>query len=178
MNFNEFVELDSLSFQQLEDLLDKEVKKTTELRNKIKTEILKFSVDFKRYEVGGVKRIDNKDFKFKTKRALLIAKLRATIEYNQQLSRQLNQIRTASSKEMLNAMLGSFNNIKDSKQVIILRNMGYSEEEIGIILKEIRGDEEYEELQEVAETIIADWYQSQLEDGDDGLIEPTNPFLI
>lgn len=178
MNFNGYVNLENLSYQQLEDLLDVEAKKTTELRNKIKTEILRISSDFKKYEVGQVKKIDNVGFKYNTKKALILAKLRATIEYNQQLSIQLNQIKTTSSKKMLNALLGSFDNIRESKQIIILRNMGYSEEEINIILREIRGDEEYEELQEVAEIIIADWYQSQLEDGDDGLIEPINPFLI
>lgn len=178
MDFKQFANLESMSFQQLEDIYSEEIKKTTELRNKIKTEILRIGIDFKKYEIGEVKRIDNNDFRYDTKKALLLAKIRATITYNQQLLRQLNQIKTVSSKDMLGALLGSYDNIRESKQVAILRNMGYSEEEINVILKEIRGDEEYEELKEVSETIIADWYQSQREDNDDGLIEPVNPFLI
>ena len=178
MNFEELTNLEDLSYKQLEELYAKEVKKTMEIRNKIKTEILRVSTDFKKFEVSESKIIKNKDFTNKTKKALLLAKLRATIAYNQQLSRQLSQIKKVNSKDMLSALLGGFDNITESKQVAILRNMGYSADEINIILKEIRGDEEYEELKEIAETVIADWYQSQLEDGDDGLIEPVNPFLI
>lgn len=178
MNFEEFTNLENLSYKQLDELYTKEVKKTMEIRNKIKTEMLRISTDFKKFEVSGGKIIKNKDFTDKTKKALLLAKLRARIAYNQQLSRQLSQIKKVNSKDMLNALLGGFDNITESKQVAILRNMGYSDEEINIILKEIHGDEEYEELKEKAETVIADWYKSQLEDGEDGLIKPVNPFLI
>ena len=97
--------------------------------------------------------------------------------YKAVLKNQLETIKGISEKDILHKFFTSQNvdNIEVSKQVEILRNIGYSEEEIDVILTQVRGDEDYEELRDKAEQIILEWY---LQNGGEEGFEPVNPYAI
>lgn len=152
-------DLNKLSVRELQDLLSKEESRAKELRGLIKTKMLKISSDFKRYEVGRTKNGGNVNFNNgENIKRQLINKIMGMQKYNEKLRSQWNEIKGLDSKQLLHKALTSFDNIEVSKQVEILRNIGYSESEIDIILAQIRGDEEYEELRDKAEQIMVDWY--------------------
>lgn len=169
------MELEKLSIHELEAILEEEKAKGTELINKIKTKMLKISAEMKRYNISTVPLGISLNYNQNIKQQL-IAKIRAARQYNMKLSVQWNEIRNLSGLKALHKILISYDNVDTSKQVEILRNLGYSEAEIDIILAEIRGDEEYDELKEKAADIIVNHYlgnEEEVDEDDVGI----NPYL-
>lgn len=169
------MELEKLSINELETVLEEEKAKGTELVNKIKTKMLKISTEMKRYNISMAPLSISINYNQNIKQQL-IAKIRAARQYNMKLSAQWNEIRNLSGLETLHKILISYDNVDTSKQVEILRNLGYSEAEIDIILAEIRGDEEYDELKEKAADIIVNHYlgnEEEVDEDDVGI----NPYL-
>lgn len=169
------MELEKLSIHELEAILEEEKAKGTELINKIKTKMLKISAEMKRYNISTAPLSISLNYNQNIKQQL-IAKIRAARQYNMKLSVQWNEIRNLSGLEALHKILISYDNVDTSKQVEILRNLGYSEAEIDIILAEIRGDEEYDELKEKAADIIVNHYlgnEEEVDEDDVGI----NPYL-
>lgn len=170
------MELENLSVAELEKILEEETVKSVNLRNKIKTKMLKISVEMKRYEVSTGPKISSTDFN-KNIKAQLITKIKTARAYNTKLNSEWNKIKDLTGIQALHSILIGFDNIEASKQVEILRNIGYSEEEIDIILSQIRGDEEYEELKEKANDIIVNWYLDNGGEIDTGF-EAVNPYAL
>ena len=170
------MDLENLSVKELEALLNQEQLKGKSLRNKIKTKMLKISVEMKRYNIS-TGEPNTVDYTKNIKRQL-IAKIRSAQSYNRTLTQQWEAIKNITTADVLNATLLGYGNITVSKQVEILRNIGYSEEEIDIILSEIRGDEEYEELKDKADTILTNHYIAEggVVVGDDYI--PPNPYAF
>lgn len=169
------MELEKLSINELEAVLEEEKAKGTELINKIKTKMLKISAEMKRYNISMAPLSISLNYNQNIKQQL-IAKIRAARQYNMKLSAQWNEINNLSGLEALHKILIGYDNVDTSKQVEILRNLGYSEAEIDIILAEIRGDEEYDELKEKAADIIVNHYlgnQEEVDEDDVGI----NPYL-
>lgn len=170
------MELEKLSIPQLENLLEEEQIKGQNLRNKIKTKMLKISAEMKRYNIStGNIEFGNIDYNKNIKRQL-IAKINAARKYNAKLSSQWDSIKDLSGLAALHKVLVEFDNVDTSKQVEILRNLGYSESEIDIILAEIRGDEDYEELKDKANDIIVNYYLGDAEEVDENDVG-VNPYL-
>lgn len=170
------MELESLSIKELEALLEEEQIKGKNLRNKIKTKMLKISVEMKRYNISTGNTEGGIDYNKNIKQQL-IARIKAARQYNTKLSGQWNQIKDLTGLSALHAILLNFDNIDTSKQVEILRNLGYSEAEIDIILAEIRGDEEYDELKDKAGDILVNYYLgNNAEEADENDIG-VNPYL-
>lgn len=170
------MDLENLSVKELEALLQQEQLKGKNLRNKIKTKMLKISVEMKRYNIStGEPNTVNYTKNIKRQ---LIAKIRSAQSYNKTLAKQWDAIKDTTTINALNAILLGYDNITVSKQVEMLRNIGYSEEEIDIILSEIRGDEDYEELKDKADTIITNHYieEGGVIVGDDYI--PPNPYAF
>lgn len=169
------MELEKLSIQELETLLEEEKVKTINLRNKIKTKMLKISVELKRYNISTGPAGSSIDYQKNVKKQL-IAKIQAARQYNTKLTKQWDSIKDLTGLSAIHAVLIGFDNIDTSKQVEILRNLGYSEAEIDIILAEIRGDEEYDELKEKAADIIVNYYLGDEEEVDENDVG-VNPYL-
>lgn len=169
------MELEKLSINELEAVLEEEKAKGTELINKIKTKMLKISTEMKRYNISMAPLSISLNYNQNIKQQL-IAKIKAARQYNMKLNAQWNEISNLSGLEALHKILISYDNVDTSKQVEILRNLGYSEAEIDIILAEIRGDEEYDELKEKAADIIVNHYlgnEEEVDEDDVGI----NPYL-
>ncbi len=169
------MELEKLSIAELEALLEAEKVKTTNLRNKIKNKMLKISTELKRYNISTGPSSGPIDYQKNIKRQL-IAKIQAARQYNTKLTEQWDSIKDLTGLSAIHAVLIGFDNIDTSKQVEILRNLGYSEAEIDIILAEIRGDEEYEELKDKAADIIVNYYLGDAEEADENDVG-VNPYL-
>lgn len=169
------MELENLSIQELQKLLKEEQLKGKEIRNKMRVKMLKVSAEMRRYGVstGGYTKIDlNKNVKQQ-----LIAQIKAARQYNQKLSAQWDKIKDITGVDALKAILIGFDNIDTSKQVEILRNLGYSESEIDIILAQVSGDEEYDELKEKANDIMADYYFVKENNEGGQQIKSSNPYM-
>ena len=169
------MELEKLSIQELETLLEEEKVKTINLRNRIKTKMLKISAELKRYNISTGPAGSSIDYNKNVKKQL-IAKIQAARQYNTKLTKQWDSIKDLTGLSAIHAVLIGFDNIDTSKQVEILRNLGYSEAEIDIILAEIRGDEEYDELKEKAADIIVNYYLGDEEEVDENDVG-VNPYL-
>lgn len=167
--------LENLSIEELETLLQEEKVKTVNLRNKIKTKMLKVSAELKRYNVSTGPAGTAIDYQKNVKKQL-IEKIKAARQYNSKLTKQWDSIKDLTGLSAIHAVLIGFDNIDTSKQVEMLRNLGYSEAEIDIILAEIRGDEEYDELKEKAADIIVNYYIGDAEEVDENDIG-VNPYL-
>lgn len=170
-------ELGNLNTIELTKILKEEQREIANLRKEIKTHMLRVSQAMKKYTIStkGVDLPINLE-KGNVKQELIrrISEARA---YKAVLKNQLSTIKGISDRDILNKFFTSQNvdNIEVSKQVEILRNIGYSEEEIDVILAQIRGDEDYEELRDKAEQIILEWY---LENGAEEGFEAVNPYAI
>lgn len=169
------MELEKLSIQELEKLLEEEKVKTINLRNRIKTKMLKISVELKRYNISTGPASSPINYQKNVKKQL-IAKILAARQYNTKLTKQWDSIKDLTGLSAIHAVLIGFDNIDTSKQVEMLRNLGYSEPEIDIILAEIRGDEEYDELKEKAGDIIVNYYLGDEEEVDENDVG-VNPYL-
>lgn len=163
----DFFQLNQLSIKELKALIEEEKKGVEELRGQIKSRMLRISVAMKKYDIstGNV----NAHIKFEegnNVKAQLIQKLMNARQYRMKLQMQYNQIKDVSALDILQRIITNFDNVEVSKQVEILRNLGYSEDEIDIILAEISGDEDYDELKEKAQDILVNYYEQQGETTD------------
>lgn len=169
------MDLENLSIEELQKILKEEQLKGKEIRNKIRVKMLKISAEMRRYGIstGDTTKIDlNKNIKQQ-----LIAQIKAARQYNQKLSSQWNEIKDITGIGALKSILSNFDNIDTSKQVEILRNLGYSEEEIDIILAQISGDEDYDELKEKANDVMANYYFTRENEEGGQQIRSSNPYL-
>lgn len=158
----DFYQLNQLSVKELKALVEEEKKGVEELRGQIKSKMLRISAAMKRYDIstGNV----NAHIKFEegsNVKTQLIQKLMNARQYRMKLQMQYNQIKDVGALDILQRVITGFDNVEVSKQVEILRNLGYSEDEIDIILAEISGDEDYDELKEKAQDILANYYEQQ-----------------
>lgn len=171
------MDLEKLSVEQLQKLLKEEQLKGKEIRNKIRVKMLRISAEMRRYGIStsgsGSATIDlSKNIKQQ-----LIAQIKAARLYNQKLSSQWNQIKDVTGIAALKSIFSGFDNIDTSKQVEILRNLGYSEEEIDIILAQVSGDEDYDELKEKANDIMANYYFAEENRENGQQIKSSNPYM-
>ena len=151
------MELEKLSVAELEALLKEEQVKGKNLKNKIRNKMLRISAQMKRYDISAGPGGKPLNFNSNVKKQL-IAQIKQAQAYNKKLETQWAKIEPITALDVLKTTLGDFDNINVSKQVEILRNLGYSEEEIDIILSQISGDENYDELKEKANDILVDYY--------------------
>ena len=168
--------LESLSLRELEKILEGEKNQIKHYRAKIKSKMVQISASMKKYDIStGPDMTIQFD---QMKKAQLISKIKSARIYKNQLMKQFDTIKNVSIESALNALLLGYGNITVSKEVEMLRNIGYSESEIDIILSEIRGDETYEELKDKADTIITNHYLDEggIEVGDDYI--PPNPYAF
>lgn len=175
----DFHQLNQLSVKELKALVEEEKKGIEELRGQIKTKMLKISAAMKKYDIstGNV----NTHIKFEkgdNVKAQLIQKLMSARQYRIKLQGQFNEIKDVDALDILQRVITNFDNVEASKQVEILRNLGYSEDEIDIILAEISGDEDYDELKEKAQDILVDYYEQQGETTDDIDDVTGNPYAL
>lgn len=172
-------DLDNLSISKLQEILDAEIKETNSIRGQIKSKMLQISRDMKRYEIstGGVGSTIRYDGKANVKKQL-ISKIRAARSYRTKLTGQLAQISNINGLKLLQNFITGLDNIDASKQVEILRNLNYSEEEIDYILTQISGDEDYDELKEKAEDIMVQYYMENGETTDNIDDVVTNPYAL
>lgn len=175
----DFHQLNQLSVKDLKALIEEEKKSIEELRGQIKSKMLRISAAMKKYDIstGNV----NAHIKFEegaNVKAQLIQKLMNARQYRIKLHEQYNQIKDVSALDLLQKTITGFDNVEVSKQVEILRNLGYSEDEIDIILAEISGDEDYDELKEKAQDILVNYYEQQGETTDDIDDVISNPYAL
>lgn len=164
------MELENMSIEELQKLLKEEQIKGKELRNKMRVKMMKISTEMKRY---GFTTPKDKPISYSENvKKQLIAKIKMQRAENAKLSKQWDQVKNLTGIEAMKAVLVGFDNIDVSKQVEILRNLGYSESEIDIILSQISGDEDYDELKEKANDIMVNYYYTK-ENGPGETIEPT-----
>lgn len=170
-------ELGNLTTIELTKILKEEQKEIASLRKEIKSHMLRVSQTMKKYTIS-TKGIDLPiNLEKGSAKLQLINRINEARAYKAVLKNQLETIKGISEKDILHKFFTSQNvdNIEVSKQVEILRNIGYSEEEIDVILAQVRGDEDYEELRDKAEQIILEWY---LQNGGEEGFEPVNPYAI
>lgn len=170
-------ELGNLNTIELTKILKEEQREIANLRKEIKTQMLRVSQTMKKYTIS-TKGIDLPiNLEKGNAKLQLINRINEARAYKAVLKNQLSTIKGISEKEILHKFFTdqSVDNIEVSKQVEILRNIGYSEEEIDVILAQIRGDEDYEELRDKAEQIILEWF---LQNGEEEGFEPVNPYAI
>lgn len=175
----DFHQLNQLSVKELKTLVEEEKKGVEELRVQIKSKMLSISAAMKKYDIS-TNNI-NTHIKFEegaNVKLQLIQKLMSARAYRIKLQEQFNQIKGVSALDILQKVITNFDNVEVSKQVEILRNLGYSEDEIDIILAEISGDEDYDELKEKAQDILVDYYEQQGETTDDIDDIISNPYAL
>lgn len=171
--------LETLSAAELQKILDAEIRETNVVRGQIKSKMLEISRDMKKYDIstGGVGSAIKFDGKANIKRQL-IDRIRSARSYRLKLNKQFAQISNISARNILQNIITGFDNINVSKQVEILRNLGYSEEQIDYILTKISGDEDYDELKEKAEDAMVEWYQENGETTDNIDDVVRNPYAL
>lgn len=137
--------------------------------------MLQISRDLKKYEISVGPKIGPINFDSNVK-AQLISQIHSIRSYKAKLNKQYEEIKNITTKDLLNKSMSTWDNIDTSKQVEILRNLGYSENEIDIILSQIRGDEDYDELKEKANDIMANYYEETMETIPHGEEVAINPY--
>lgn len=163
------MELENMNIEELQKLLKEEQIKGKEIRNKMRVKMMKISTEMKRY---GFTTPRTKPINYNENvKKQLIAQIQMQRTENAKLNKQWDQIKNLTGVDAMRAALIGFDNIDVSKQVEILRNLGYSESEIDIILSQISGDEDYDELKEKANDIMVNYYIK--ESGPAETVEPT-----
>lgn len=169
-------ELSQLSVKELENELMKELKNVEDAKSRFTQKKIDLSLNYKRIDPKVEKIKTTIDIRL-TEQSIkqdLIKRIMAARLQVKKIDSMTSRLGTLSFKEFES----TFNSaLTESRVVSILRNLGVDDEGIEELLKTLRGDEDYNELRDIANTYLIDKHFGGFEetDVDDDMNSFSNP---